>query len=81
MESLKKWKINYLSPSSIATFIENPAMYVMEKIFNYKFKGSAAASRGTFIEMGVNQILNEHMRAYLTELIHQLDKPIFLERR
>ena len=57
MEALKKWKINYLSPSSIATFIENPAMYVMEKIFNYKFKGSAAASRGTFIEMGVNQIL------------------------
>ena len=58
MESLKKWKINYLSPSSIATFIENPAMYVMEKIFNYKFKGSAAASRGTFIEMGVNQVLS-----------------------
>ena len=58
MEALKKWKINYLSPSSIATFIENPAMYVMEKIFNYKFKGSAAASRGTFIEMGVNQVLS-----------------------
>ena len=32
MEALKKWKINYLSPSSIATFIENPAMYVMEDI-------------------------------------------------
>ena len=58
MEALKKWKINYLSPSSIATFIENPAMYVMEKIFNYKFKGSAAASRGTFIERGVNIILS-----------------------
>ena len=58
MEALKKWKINYLSPSSIATFIENPAMYVMEKIFNYKFKGSASASRGTFIEKGVNQILS-----------------------
>ena len=58
MEALKKWKINYLSPSSIATFIENPAMYVMEKIFNYKFKGSAAASRGTFIERGVNQVLS-----------------------
>ena len=58
MEALKKWKINYLSPSSIATFIENPAMYVMEKIFNYKFKGSASASRGTFIERGVNIILS-----------------------
>ena len=58
MEALKKWKINYLSPSSIATFIENPAMYIMEKIFNYKFKGSAAASRGTFIERGVNQVLS-----------------------
>ena len=58
MEGLKKWKINYLSPSSIATFIENPAMYVMEKIFNYRFKGNASASRGTFIERGVNQVLS-----------------------
>ena len=58
MEALKKWKINYLSPSSIATFIENPAMYVMEKIFNYRFKSNASASRGTFIEMGVNQVLS-----------------------
>ena len=58
MESLKKWKINYLSPSSIATFIDSPAMYVMDKIFNYKFKGNASASRGTFIEMGVNQVLS-----------------------
>ena len=58
MEALKKHKINYLSPSSIATFIENPAIYVLEKIFKYRFVGGAAAKRGTFIERGVNQILS-----------------------
>ena len=58
MEALKKHKINYLSPSSIATFIENPAIYVLEKIFKYKFTTGAAAKRGIFIERGVNQILS-----------------------
>ena len=59
MEALKKHKINYLSPSSIATFIENPSIYILEKIFKYRFFGGAAAIRGKFIESGVNQILSD----------------------
>jgi len=59
MEALKKYNINYLSPSSIATFIENPSIYVLEKIFKYRFTAGAAAKRGIFIERGVNQILSD----------------------
>ena len=60
MEALKKHKINYLSPSSIATFIENPAIYILEKIFKYRFVGGAAAMRGQYIESGINQILSNN---------------------
>ena len=57
MESLTKYNIKYLSPSSISLFISNPADYVLQKIFGYKFTAGAAAFRGTFIEQGVHLII------------------------
>ena len=57
MESLTKYNIKYLSPSSISLFISNPALYVLQKIFGYKFTAGAAAFRGTFIEQGVHLII------------------------
>jgi hypothetical protein len=54
MEELKKYNIKYLSASSISLFISNPALYVLEKIFGYKFTAGAAAHRGRFIEQGVH---------------------------
>ena len=57
MEALLKHNIKYLSPSSISLFISNPALYVLEKIFGYKFTAGAAAFRGTFIEQGVHLII------------------------
>ena len=57
MEVLLKHNIKYLSPSSISLFISNPADYVLQKIFGYKFTAGAAAFRGTFIEQGVHLII------------------------
>jgi len=57
MEELKKYNIKYLSPSSISLFISNPAVYVLEKIFGYKFTAGAAAHRGRFIEQGVHLVI------------------------
>ncbi len=57
MEELKKYNIKYLSPSSISLFISNPALYVLEKIFGYKFTAGAAAHRGRFIEQGVHLVI------------------------
>jgi len=57
MEELKKYNIKYLSPSSISLFISNPALYVLEKIFGYKFTAGAAAHRGRFVEQGVHLII------------------------
>ncbi len=54
MKELLKHNIKYLSPSSISLFISNPALYVLEKIFGYKFTAGAAAHRGRFIEQGVH---------------------------
>ena len=57
MEALLKYNIKYLSPSSISLFISNPALYVLEKIFGYKFTAGAAAFRGTFVEQGVHLVI------------------------
>ena len=57
MEVLKKYNIKHLSPSSISSFISNPSIYVLEKIFGYKFTAGAAAFRGTFIEQGVHLVI------------------------
>ena len=57
MEALLKYNIKYLSPSSISLFISNPALYVLEKIFGYKFTAGAAAHRGRFVEQGVHLII------------------------
>ena len=57
MEVLKKYNIKYLSPSSISLFISNPADYVLQKIFGYKFTAGAAAFRGTFVEQGVHLVI------------------------
>ena len=54
MKTLEKHNIKYLSPSSISLFISNPALYVLEKIFGYKFTAGAAAHRGRYIEQGVH---------------------------
>jgi len=57
MKTLEKHNIKYLSPSSISLFISNPALYVLEKIFGYKFTAGAAAYRGRFVEQGVHLII------------------------
>ena len=61
MKELLKHNIKYLSPSSISLFISNPALYVLEKIFGYRFTAGAAAHRGRFIEQGVHLVIaNQH---------------------
>jgi len=57
MEELLKHNIKYLSASSISLFISNPSLYVLEKIFGYKFTAGAAAHRGRFIEQGVHLVI------------------------
>jgi hypothetical protein len=76
MEVLLKHNIKYLSPSSISLFISNPALYVLEKIFGYKFTAGAAAHRGRFVEQGVHLIIaNKHD----IEKVAQLQLSNFIE--
>jgi len=76
MEALLKHNIKYLSPSSISLFISNPALYVLEKIFGYKFTAGAAAHRGRFVEQGVHLVIaNKHD----IEKVAQLQLSNFIE--
>jgi len=76
MEVLLKHNIKYLSPSSISLFISNPALYVLEKIFGYKFTAGAAAHRGRFVEQGVHLVIaNKHD----IEKVAQLQLSNFIE--
>ena len=76
MEELKKYNIKYLSPSSISLFISNPALYVLEKIFGYKFTAGAAAHRGRFIEQGVHLAIAKQSDV---EKVAQLQLSNFIE--
>ena len=76
MEVLLKHNIKYLSPSSISLFISNPALYVLEKIFGYKFTAGAAAHRGRFIEQGVHLAIAKQSDV---EKVAQLQLSNFIE--
>ena len=76
MKELLKHNIKYLSPSSISLFISNPALYVLEKIFGYKFTAGAAAHRGRFIEQGVHLAIAKQSDV---EKVTQLQLSNFIE--
>ena len=76
MKELLKHNIKYLSPSSISLFISNPALYVLEKIFGYKFTAGAAAHRGRFIEQGVHLAIAKQSDV---EKVAQLQLSNFIE--
>ena len=76
MEELLKHNIKYLSASSISLFISNPALYVLEKIFGYKFTAGAAAHRGRFIEQGVHLAIAKQNDI---EKVAQLELSNFIE--
>ena len=79
MEELKKYNIKYLSPSSISLFISNPALYVLEKIFGYKFTAGAAAHRGRFIEQGVHLAIAQSFKPYYDAMQNDINKVAKLE--
>ena len=60
MEALKKFKIQHLSASSLNLFLNNPALWVLQYIYGFKFKTNEKALRGTLIERGVNIILSKN---------------------
>ena len=76
MKELLKHNIKYLSPSSISLFISNPALYVLEKIFGYRFTAGAAAHRGRFIEQGVHLAIAKQSDV---EKVAQLQLSNFIE--
>ena len=52
--------INHLSHSSINTWIQDPAKFIADKLFNIRDIGSASMHRGTAVEFGLSKRY-EHM--------------------
>ena len=47
--------INHLSHSSINTWLQDPAKFIADKLFNIRDIGSASMHRGTAIEFGLSK--------------------------
>ena len=60
------FEIDHLSPSSINTFIQSPAKYVMRYLFDYKTVGGPAMWRGTATDEAIGKYFEYETKPDLT---------------